>query len=229
VELQVIVAKPKEFADIRQMIQGYSRVLVAGCGTCVAVCLTGGEKEASLLATQLRLAARLENHDFQTFSATVERQCDREFLHLFRDHVEQADAVVSLACGAGIQFLAETYPDTPVFPGVDTTFIGVAEGAGVWTERCKSCSQCYLGITGGICPVTMCAKSLLNGPCGGPNKGKCETDPEKDCAWVQIINRLASQSRLDILRTVVPPSNNDLRTRPWKVVRAEYQKRFSTE
>ena len=223
----MIVAKPKAFADIRQMVQGYSSVLVAGCGTCVAVCLAGGEKEASLLATRLRLAARSEDRDFHASSATVERQCDREFLHLFRDHIEQVDAVVSLACGAGIQFFAETYPDTPVFPGVDTAFIGVAEAAGVWTERCRSCSQCYLGITGGICPVTMCAKSLLNGPCGGPMNGKCETDPERDCAWVQIINRLTRQSRLDILKTVVPPSNNDLRTRPWKVVRDDYRKRFS--
>jgi hypothetical protein len=193
----------------------------------VAVCLAGGEKEASLLAAQLKLTSR--NADFQVSAATVERQCDREFLRLFEDHVDNVDAIVSLACGAGIQFLAEMYPHKPVFPGVDTSFIGVAEAAGVWTERCKSCNQCYLGITGGICPVTMCAKSLLNGPCGGPSKGKCETDPEKDCAWVQIITRLEAQSRLDVLRTLVPPRRNDLNKHPGKVVRADYQSRFLTE
>jgi ferredoxin len=225
-EVFVIVAKPKSFNDIREMTRGLSRVLVAGCGTCVAVCLAGGEKEATILASQLNLAARAEARGFRAFAATVERQCDREFLHLFREHVENADGVISLACGAGIQFLAEMYPDTPVFPGVDTSFIGVAEEVGVWTERCKSCNQCYLGITGGICPVTMCAKGLLNGPCGGPSKGKCETDPERDCAWVQIVDRLKRQGRLDLLEPVVPPRNNDMETRPWKISRTEYSKRF---
>ncbi len=225
----MIVAKPKEFSEIKDMVRGYSRVLVAGCGTCVAVCLTGGEKEAGILATRLQMAAGQENEEFKVAAATVERQCDREFLSLFRDHVEEADAVVSLACGAGIQFLAEMYPDTPVFPGVDTSFIGVAEGAGIWTERCRSCNQCYLGITGGICPVTMCAKSLLNGPCGGPQDGKCETSPERDCAWVQIIERLERQSRLDILKDFVPPRRNDLTTHPAKIIRQDYQKRLSAK
>jgi hypothetical protein len=115
------------------------------------------------------------------------------------------------------------YPDTPVYPGVDTSFIGVTEDVGVWTERCRSCNQCYLGVTGGICPVTMCAKSLLNGPCGGPKDGKCETDPEKDCAWVQIIARLKNQSRLDILSDLTPPMDHNLHKHPGKVVREDYK------
>ncbi len=227
--MRLIVAQPKSFTEIKSMVGNYSRVLVAGCGTCVAVCLAGGEKEAGILATQLKLAATTENRPLQVSAATVERQCDREFLQLFRDRVSEVDAIVSLACGAGIQFLAEMYPEVPVFPGVDTSFIGVAEGAGVWTERCKSCNQCYLGITGGICPVTMCAKSLLNGPCGGPKNGKCETDPERDCAWVQIIDRLKKQSRLDLLMDIVPPRSFDRSSHPGKVVREEYQKRFSSD
>ena len=144
----MIVAKRKPFTEINEMLDNYSRILVAGCGTCVAVCLAGGEKEAGILASQLMLAASLGKRDFQATAATVERQCDREFLQLFRDRVEQADAVISLACGAGIQFLSEMYPEVPVLPGVDTSFIGVAEDAGEWTERCRSCNQCYLGITG---------------------------------------------------------------------------------
>jgi hypothetical protein len=227
--VRVIVAQPKPFTEIKAMIGNYFRVLVAGCGTCVAVCLAGGEKEAGILAAQLKLAATTENRPLQVSAATVERQCDREFLQLFRDRVSEVDAIVSLACGAGIQFLAEMYPDVPVFPGVDTSFIGVAEGAGVWTERCKSCNQCYLGITGGICPVTMCAKSLLNGPCGGPKNGKCETSPERDCAWVQIISRLEKQGRLDLLMGVVPPRSYDRSSHPGKVVREEYQKRFPSD
>lgn len=220
----MIVAKPKPFEELVEMLRDFSRVLVAGCGTCVAVCLAGGEKEAGILATQLNLVFR--GRDFKASAATVERQCDREFLTLFRDYIDQADAVISLACGAGIQFLAEMYPSKPIFPGVDTSFIGVNEGAGIWAERCRACNQCYLGLTGGICPVTMCAKGLLNGPCGGPSNGKCETSPDRDCAWVQIVNRLKSQSRLDILTNMTPPRDHSLSENPAKLIREDYQKRF---
>jgi len=222
-EVDLIVAKPKPLHDIMQMIQGYSKVLVAGCGTCVAVCLAGGEKETKITAKSLKLAsiARKQPMDFKT--VTVERQCDREFLRLIEKEVSLAEAVVSMACGAGVQFLAEMYENKPVFPGVDTSFIGVSEGAGLWTERCRSCNQCYLGITGGICPVTMCAKGLLNGPCGGPSHGKCETDPSRDCAWVQIIERLENQSRLGILNNILPPMKHDLRTHPARLERGDYK------
>lgn len=222
----MIVAKPKPFSEIYNMVHNYSNVLVAGCGTCVAVCLAGGEKEAGILATQLEIACKPKQREFQSFAATVERQCDREFLELFKEYVAKVDAVVSLACGAGIQFLSDMYPKIPVFPGVDTSFIGVNEGAGVWTERCRSCNQCYLGITGGICPITMCAKSLLNGPCGGPTNGKCETSPERDCAWVKIIERLKSQSRLDILTGFTPPRDHRISESPARIVKPDYQNRF---
>jgi ferredoxin len=221
----LIVAEAKPFSEIMDMIGAYNRILVAGCGTCVAVCLSGGEREANLLASKLRLANN-GKPGFEVSSATVERQCDREFLELFREPVEQVEAVVSLACGAGIQFLAETYPNIPVFPGVNTSFIGVAEGAGVWTEKCRSCNQCFLGLTGGICPVTMCAKSLLNGPCGGPNNGKCETDSEKDCAWVKIIERMSAQSRLETLTAIVSPRQHNLSKHPGKITKPEYGNRF---
>lgn len=211
-----------------EMVKDYKRILVAGCGTCVAVCLAGGEKEARITASQLMLAAGMDGADIEAFAATVERQCDREFLELFREHVAKADAVVSLACGAGIQFLGEMYPDTPVFPGVDTSFIGVAEGAGEWTERCRSCNQCYLALTGGICPVTMCAKGLLNGPCGGSVHGKCETDPEKDCAWIKIFERLERQSRIDAQEAALPPIRNDRCAHPGRVEHPAYRRRFQS-
>ncbi len=228
-EVELIVAKPKPLTEILDMIEGYSNVLVAGCGTCVAVCLAGGEKETKILASSLELAASVEKKDKQFRTVTIERQCDREFLRLIEGDINDADAVVSLACGAGIQFLAQMYDPKPVFPGVDTCFIGVSEGAGVWSERCRSCNQCYLGITGGICPVTMCAKGLLNGPCGGPSHGKCETDPIKDCAWVQIIERLERQSRLDLLNAIAPPMKHELRSHPARIERGDYRITMSGE
>jgi ferredoxin len=225
-EVHVIVAKRKPFVEIKDMLGDCPRVLVAGCGTCVAVCLAGGESEAGILASQLMLAASAEKRGLVAKAATVERQCDREFLQLFRDSVSEADAVISLACGAGVQFFSEMYPDVPVFPGVDTTFIGVAEDAGEWTERCRSCSQCYLGITGGICPVTMCSKGLLNGPCCGMVHGKCEVDPERDCAWVMIYERLERQSRIEAQESPVPPMKHSVSLHPGKVIHTPYKKRY---
>ena len=222
----MIVAQRKPFVEFKNILNDYSRVLVAGCGTCVAVCLAGGEKEAGILASQLMLAAGNEKKEFVATAASVERQCDREFLELFKERVSQADAVISLACGAGIQFLAEMYPDVPVFPGVDTSFIGVAEQAGEWTERCRACNQCYLGITGGICPVTMCSKGLLNGPCSGTVHGKCEVDTERNCAWTMIYERLERQARLALQEPVVPAIRHNLSVQPGKVIHTAYQKRF---
>jgi hypothetical protein len=200
------------------MLEQYEKVLVAGCGTCVAVCLAGGEKEARTLALELQLIRGSQGKDFSASAATVERQCDREFLGLLRAHIANVDAVVSLACGAGIQFLAQMYPEVPVFPGVDTSFIGVAEGPGVWSERCRSCNQCYLALTGGICPITMCAKSLLNGPCGGPQNGKCEVSRDRNCAWVQIIERMEGQTRSEVLDPLIPPRSHDRNAHPGQVV-----------
>jgi hypothetical protein len=110
-----------------------------------------------------------------------------------------------MACGVGIQFLAERFPDKPVFPAVDTTGLAVNQAVGWYEERCRSCGQCVLGLTGGICPVTMCAKGLYNGPCGGTNKGKCEISQDQPCAWYMIYERLAAQNRLDLIRPIKLP------------------------
>jgi hypothetical protein len=109
-----------------------------------------------------------------------------------------------MACGVGIQFLAERFPGKPVYPGVDTSGLAVNQAVGWYEERCRSCQSCVLGITGGICPVTMCAKGLYNGPCGGTNNGSCEIDPEQPCAWFKIFERLSLQNRLDNIKTILP-------------------------
>ena len=109
-----------------------------------------------------------------------------------------------MACGAGVQFLAERYPDKPVFPALNTVFLGVNKAIGWYEERCKSCGECVLGMTGGICPITMCAKGLLNGPCGGPQDGHCEANAEAPCAWIKIYERLKAQGRLDNIMKITP-------------------------
>ena len=200
----MIVAKRKPFDEIKNYLKNYKKVLTAGCGTCVAVCLAGGEKEVSVLNAELDMARKLDENPIELGAITVERQCDREYLEMLDSQVETADAVLSLACGAGIQFLAERFPDKPVLPAVDTSFIGINQDVGWYEERCRSCNSCLLGVTGGICPITMCAKSVFNGPCGGTNNGKCEISNDQDCAWYMIYERLTQQDRLDCIKRFTP-------------------------
>lgn len=218
----MIVAKRKPFDEIKTFLNDYKKVLTAGCGTCVAVCLAGGEKEVSVLNAELDMARKLDDNPIELGEITIERQCDREYLESLDSMVGEYEAILSMACGAGIQFLAERYPEIPVFPGVDTSFIGVNQDVGWYEERCRSCNSCVLAMTGGICPVTMCAKGLYNGPCGGTNQGSCEINKDQPCAWYRIYERLSNQDRLDnildftpiqdwenqIPRTVIQPGYN---------------------
>ena len=151
----MIVAKRKPFDQIKEMLKGHKKVLIAGCGTCVAVCLAGGEKEVDVLNAELDMARRLENKPLDTGTITVERQCDVEYLEPFDGIVKDYDAILSMACGVGIQFLAERFPGIPVYPAVDTTGMSANLAVGWYEERCRSCGECVLGMTGGICPVTM--------------------------------------------------------------------------
>ncbi len=206
----MIVAKRKPFNEIKEYIQDYKKVLITGCGTCVAVCLAGGEKEVEVLSTELDMARKLDNNPLATGTITIERQCDVEYLEKLDDLVKDYEAILSMACGVGIQFLAERFPGIPVYPAVDTTRMSANLAVGWYEERCRSCGECVLGWTGGICPVTMCAKGLYNGPCGGTNNGSCEIDDEQPCAWFKIYERLATQDRLDnILKIKEPVDWND--------------------
>ena len=201
----MIVAKRKPFDEIKEYIQDHKKVLIAGCGTCVAVCLAGGEKEVDVLNTELDMARRLDDNPLETGTITIERQCDVEYLDDLDDVVKDYDAILSMACGVGIQFLAERFPGIPVYPAVDTTGMSANLAVGHYEERCRSCGECVLGLTGGICPVTMCAKGLYNGPCGGTNNGKCEIDDDQPCAWFNIYERLATQDRLDNILKIKEP------------------------
>jgi len=201
----MIVAEQKPVEEIREMIKGCKRVMIAGCNTCVAICFAGGEKEAGILASVLRIAAKKAGEDQEIIDQTVQRQCEWEFLDQFEESIRDCDAVVSLACGIGIQGLAERFADKKVFPGVNTTFLGFPVEAGVWAERCAACGDCILGITAGICPVARCAKSLLNGPCGGSQGGKCEISQDTPCAWQLIHDRLKERNMLEMMEKINAP------------------------
>lgn len=213
----MIVAERKPLEDIKAMIAGYKKILILGCGTCVTICWAGGEKEVAVLSSQLRLASKKDGNELEILEDTIERQCEKELVEALKDKVQQVEVVLSMGCGAGVQTIAEIFPDTPVYPALNTKFVGMPEGEGIWVETCRACGDCFLDKTGGICPIVRCAKGLLNGPCGGTNSGKCEVDPEKDCAWTLIYRRLEQQGRLDTMRKYYPPRNFQAVIRPGKV------------
>ena len=199
----MIVAERKPIKDIAGSVRPYKKLLIAACGTCVTVCMAGGEKEALELSSLLGLADGLE--DTEIMVRTVQRQCDKEFILELDEDIKEADAVLSMGCGAGVQFIAECYPDKRIIPALNTNFIGVNRDVGYWTEVCQGCGDCLLDRTGGICPVARCSKSIFNGPCGGSSSGRCEIDPDIECAWQLIFDRLKVQGRLEELLDAIPP------------------------
>ena len=221
----MLVADRKPIEEIIEEVKNYEKILILGCNECVTVCEAGGKKEVGVLASALRMYFLNQGREVKIDEETLERQCDHEYLEEIRDVMDQYDAVVSLACGVGVQFMAEKYHDCPIYPGVDTCFLGATEKRGLWTERCQACGQCILARTGGICPVSRCAKRILNGPCGGSAKGKCEINKEIDCAWELIINRLKALDKLDDYEKIdsIKDWSTDRAGGPRKVVREDVQ------
>jgi ferredoxin len=203
----MIVASPKSITELKQLIAGHRRVLFAGCGTCVTVCLAGGEREVGIASYAIRMARKLEGESLQLTQVTIERQCENEFIKDLAGPAADVDAIVSFGCGVGVQAIAERFPDKPVYAGLNTEFMGLLEEQAVWTEKCLGCGDCMLAQFGGVCPVTRCAKRLLNGPCGGSTETRCEVDPERPCAWQLIYTRLKNIGQLDRLEEVVSPKD----------------------
>jgi len=203
----MIVAEQKSLDEIKSLVGDAERVLVVGCGTCVTVCFAGGAREAAIVAASLRMATKLDGNGKDVTDVTVQRQCEWEYLDEITEQIEGADLVLSLGCGIGVQAIAEHFPRKWVVPGLNTSFMGLPTEQGVWAERCAACGDCVLGLTGGICPIARCSKSLLNGPCGGSEGGHCEINPDIPCAWQLIYDRLSALGKLDLLMAIQPPKN----------------------
>jgi ferredoxin len=203
----MIVAQRKTIPDLLEIVKNHKKILVLGCGTCVTVCLAGGQREVGIIASALRMSAKLKGLPLEVEELTIERQCDNVFVEQAAAAIERNDAVLSLGCGAGVQTIAERYAGKPVYAGLDTAFIGILEERGVWAEKCAACGACVLHEYGGICPVTRCAKRLLNGPCSGSRDDRCEVNPQRQCAWQLIYKRLKEIGQLDRLKKIKQPKN----------------------
>ena len=186
----MITAERKPMEEIIESVRPYNRILLVGCNECVTVCAAGGRKEVGILSSALQMAFMQEGKTLDIKELTLERQCDPEYVEELVTTIDQADAVLSMACGCGVQEVARRFKDKPVYPALNTMFMGASERQGVWAERCQGCGDCILGLTGGICPVARCSKRLLNGPCGGSTAGKCEISQDVDCVWQLIWDRM---------------------------------------
>ena len=190
----MIITQKKPISELLSMLEGVKKVAIVGCGNCAAACQTGGEKEVH------EMKAYLEEQGMEVVATVVPDECCHKMLvkkdtKVLRDC--GAEAIVGMSCGDGVQTVADNVA-LPIYPANNTMFLGQIERVGMFHEYCKMCGDCVLGQTGGICPITKCAKSLVNGPCGGQKNGKCEVNPENDCAWIQIYNRMVSLGQEDL-------------------------------
>jgi hypothetical protein len=191
----MIITKPRDWARITGNLEsvGARRVFLMGCGQCATVAHTGGEKELEATAAQLA-AEGYTVTGWTVGDVTCHLNGTKLDARKHREEIDSADAVLVLACGAGVQTTAEAI-GKPVFPGLESLFLGTVVRNGVFEERCQTCGDCVLGETAGICPVTTCPKGLLNGPCGGMWDGMCEVLSDRECTHVRIRRRLTEQGR----------------------------------
>jgi ferredoxin len=190
------ITRQKALLQIEEMLEKASTIFLVGCGTCATMCRTGGKDEVA--AMEAALAAMGKTVAGSVVVPTVCDALDREALAGNAGAVEQADCVLVMSCAFGVQMMG-LYTAKPVYPALDTLFMGQEMSPGTFSEVCVQCGECVLGWTGGICPITSCPKGLLNGPCGGARQGKCEVSAARDCAWEAIYRRLRQQGRLDLL------------------------------
>lgn len=210
----MIITKQKEFGQILKYLEGQKKIFLIGCGECSTTCKTGGEDDIKKIKDALEKEGKAVTGYSVPEAPCIAAKVKME-LAKNRKLIESSDAVLVLACGLGIQSVKENMrSEKPIHVGCDTLFMGAIDGSGTFLEKCSACGDCVLELTALICPVTRCPKSLLNGPCGGQDKGKCEVDKTRDCAWILIYNELKKQNKLNLLKEINPPKDYSKTSKP---------------
>jgi len=221
----MIVGEHKPIRELVAMIEGYDKILMVGCKGCVTVCNAGGKKEVAILGSALRIARRKQGKPITIDELTLDRQCEPEFIAWLDDPIKKNnyDAIISLACSIGPQYIAESFDTMVVLPGLNTSFMGGTLEHGIWGEYCAACGSCEIQNFGGLCPITRCAKGLLNGPCGGSVDGKCEVSEDLDCIWDLIYKRMKKLGQLDRLGQKIAAKDwsTSLSGGPRKIIRED--------
>jgi ferredoxin len=208
------ITKQKPLEEVEKLLEGVEGIFIIGCGTCTTMCHTGGQPEVQEMEEKLRQKGKVV-----TGSMVIPVACDElthEAIEEHKNAIEPAQALLIMTCAFGVQTVSTNLKKV-VIPALDTLFIGLERGLGMFNEVCNQCGECILADTGGICPVAACHKGLVNGPCGGTNKGKCEIDPDKDCAWTLIYERLKQQGKLEKMLKYHAPKNFQVEPKPGKI------------
>ena len=213
----MIIQKQKDLIKIKEALKEYQKIFLAGCSDCATACKTGGEEELAALKATLEADGKTVTGAF-VFDTACLRGEVRQRCAEHKEAIDAADCILVMTCGTGVQTIGDLLETKPVVPGVDALFVGEVVRAGKYEEKCQACGECILDLTDGICPVTRCAKGLRNGPCGGYKNGKCEIDPDKDCAWVLIYERLKARGHLDKFRQFVEPKDDSQLHHPRRLV-----------
>lgn len=221
----MIVGERKPIRELLEMIERYNNILMVGCKGCVTVCNAGGKKEVAILAAALRIARGKEQKPVTIDELTLDRQCEPEFISWLDDPIKKNnyDAIISLACSIGPQYIAAAFDDMAVLPGLNTNFMGGTIEHGIWGEYCSACGNCGIHKFGGLCPITRCAKGLLNGPCGGSTGGRCEVNKDMDCVWELIYKRMKKLGQLNMLEQNIGAKDwsTSLSGGPRKIIRED--------
>jgi len=201
----MILSKQKPWEEISSYLDGENNIFILGCNGCAQASGTGGPAQVE------EMKSRLEEIGKKVAGSTViDFLCEKALVKSrLRNKVEQleaADSILVMTCGVGVQAVSAAV-NKVCHPACDTVNLGGSRGEWKGSERCLECGECLLEYTGGICPLTACTKGLINGQCGGASKGKCELDPEKDCGWELIYNRLKGLNQLDKLRGFIAPKD----------------------
>ncbi|MFA6384872.1 MAG: methylenetetrahydrofolate reductase C-terminal domain-containing protein [Candidatus Omnitrophota bacterium] len=214
----MIITEQKPLAEIIESLAGKTKIFLVGCGDCATACNTGGETQVSQIKKQLeeqgKTVVGMCVPDAACVAAKLKVSTAKQI-----PAMRQAEAAVIFSCGLGVQsFKDNDRLNLTVLPGCNTLSGAVLDSQGNLWEKCAMCGQCVLGKTSGICPVALCSKGILNGPCGGMNKGKCELDPDRDCAWVLIYNEALKKNSIDALKKIQPPRDHKKAMKPHKLI-----------
>lgn len=213
----MIVSKTKPVEELTEILKGSESVFVIGCGACATVCESGGEAEVEEMKKLLEGLGKKV-----TGSVVVDEVCQelltKKELRAHKEEVEGSDILLVMSCGSGVQSAREA-SDKRVAPANDTLFLANTKRYMNFAEKCSMCGLCVLDEYAAICPVTRCAKGLLNGPCGGTNEGKCEVDPETDCAWALIYRRMEAENRLEDMKKIAPPKDWNATIKPSRLIK----------
>lgn len=206
----MIITENRDFKKIKKDLEQHKTVIIMGCGRCATSCSTGGAQQVEEMREKL---IRLEKQII--YSTVIEVPCDERLVkqELRKITFSPGDCILTMCCGSGTSAIGDLSP-VPVYPALDTLFLGVIQRFGIYDERCSLCGECILNETGGICPITRCAKGLLNGPCGGAKNELCEINTDRKCAWILIYNNLKNYDKLKNMTKYWPAKSYHFTVKP---------------